>query len=79
MLFKGQNIIRDGQHRASILYQIDNDRKIPVIEIGFQKGYKRHLIKHVAISNFLKYMVFVGYEVLKRCKSISSMVLLNRQ
>jgi hypothetical protein len=46
-LFSGQNIIRDGQHRAAILYKkYGPNHEIPVIILSFKKrGYKYSLIK----------------------------------
>jgi hypothetical protein len=44
VFFKGQNIIRDGQHRAAILFA-NNIQNIPVLEIEFKQGYDGYKIK----------------------------------
>ncbi len=36
VIFEGEPVIRDGQHRASILYHLHGDMEIPVVDVRFR-------------------------------------------
>lgn len=71
IVYGEDNIIRDGQHRASCLYYLNGNQKVPVLRLGI-KNYKSP-----RIHGFYNSFVFVKFRAVKSfIKKIS--VLLRR-
>lgn len=61
IVYGNDNIIRDGQHRASCLYYLNGNQKVPVLRLGI-KNYQSPRI-HPFYNSF----VFVKTRVVKSC------------
>lgn len=58
VLFGKQNIIRDGQHRACVIFKDNPEREVIIKRVIFKKNYKKYLIKNYYIYKFIKSMYF---------------------
>lgn len=63
IVFGNDNVIRDGQHRASCLYYLNGNMKIPVLRLGFS-DYKSPNI-HKYYNNYL-------FRIIRKSKSYFS-------
>lgn len=55
ILYGDDNIIRDGQHRASCLYHLEGNREIPVLRL-YIKNYKSPVIHKYYNTGFFSFM-----------------------
>lgn len=76
VIFKGQNIIRDGQHRAAVLLH-NQHKELPIIEVEFQDGYTDHLISTGIIHQIAKRTIVKLFLFLLKIKSIVNFVSIN--
>jgi len=60
VVFKGQNIIRDGQHRAAILLT-SGIEDVPVLEVEFKKGYSGYKINTGLVRTVINQAILLIY------------------
>lgn len=74
MLFNDELVIRDGQHRASCLYYLYGNIKIPVMRFIFDGTWWENPSRFM-ILNFLRTLKRINYSKIRRyCKRIYHMV-----
>lgn len=71
---KEDNLIRDGQHRAAILYNNNSEDVIPVMRISF----KEDSLKITRLSSYLKYTLYLVVKLFHTLNEIKYFIKLNK-